>query len=265
MKYILFLALFSLQAQAANYISLASGNQLYDVEVIVFDRNLPQRNSFEISKKPELDLSELNAMWPADPEWPLIKSFTVESEDEQWQVPLNEAGSNQEALAWFAFDLPAEGNPVFQKINRHPQMNALFYQKWRQPATPYRRPGFIKISNWSEDLIPPPAEETEVSEATVVGNLYDSEPVGDFDVSPPAKYDGTFRGKVAFSKQRFHHAHININLHKAAADGEMLIHNMEQNSQIDLGQWQYYDHQQFGVMIKVSVVNWSTETEEQTP
>lgn len=230
------------QVQAANYLSLASGLRLYDVEVILFDRGFPQRNSDQVSEKPALDLSELNAMEPADPNLPRVKSHAKEN-DEQWQVPLNDQGSNVEALAWFAISNNGNSNPVFKKINSHPQIQALFYQKWRQPATPYTRPGYIKISNWPEDSRD---QEEQSNTNTFVGGLYSDEP----QVS--AKKDGTFRGQVAFSKKRFHHAHVNVNLFKEGADGRLITHNIKQNTQIDLGKWQYFDHQEFGVLMRVT-------------
>ncbi len=248
MKKILILLSLAIPAQAANYLSLASGLRLYDVEIIVFDRDLPQLNSHQVSQKPVLDLTELNAMEPADPELPRVKSSAQDvngQNDDQWQVPLNDQGRNVEALAWFAISNNGNSSPVFNRINSHPQMQALFYQKWRQPATPYTRPGYVKISNWPEDAMPNESETTDTMD-TFVGSLHETEKT----ITP--KSDGTFRGQVAFSKRRFHHAHVNMNLFKQGADGEMITHNIKQNTQIDLGKWQYFDHQQFGIMMKVT-------------
>ncbi len=256
MKKLLLFILFCQNTWAANYIPLATGIQLYDVEVLVFARHIAQPDSLLFNNRATVDLDEVNAMFPADDMPWLIEDENQTAEDEQWQVPLEgEQTSNAKALAWFAFDTPAPQNPVYQKINQHPEMHALFYQKWRQPATPYRNPGYVKISNWPEDLINPEAQADDVDLGeTVVGNLFEAH-----DIQEPneeiaiKKTDFTMRGKVAFSKQRFQHGHVKVNLYRDSLDGESLVYLIDQDTQIDLNQWQYFDHPQFGVMMKVSL------------
>ncbi|WP_154222066.1 CsiV family protein [Marinicella rhabdoformis] len=258
MKKMMYLLLAIQTGHAANYLPLSSGIQLYDVEVLVFARLLSQPESNQVSNRAEVDLTSLNAMEAADDDmaW-LIESEKPDQEGDQWQVPIEgEKTSDAKALAWFSFnDLPSD-NAVFNKIDKHPSMRALFYQKWRQPATPYRNPGFVKISNWSEDIpVDQPLdapEEESIRNNTLAGFANENEPEDTFLV--PIKPDYTIRGKVAFSKQRFQHGHVDINLYRESLDGETIIYRTEQSTQIELGSWQYFDHPQFGVMMKVTLV-----------
>ena len=248
----MFLLLAIQTSQAANYLPLSSGIQLYDIEVVIFARQLSQPDSFQISNREEVDLTDLNAMQTAEEDmaW-LIEAEKTDQEDDQWQVPIDEKEtSNAQALAWFAFnDLPSN-NAVYNKLAAHPNMRALFYQKWRQPATPYRNPGFVKISNWSEDTRTDEIDE-ESNNSTLVGFSYQNNE--ESIPAEPVKPDFTVRGKVAFSKQRFQHGHVDINLYRDSIDGETIIYRLDQNTQIDLDKWQYFDHPQFGVMLKVTL------------
>ncbi len=245
MKIIITLLLLSTHTYAANYVSLSSGNTLYDIEVIVFARELPQPNSFEVSNQVELNLKELNVMEAANSDMPLFKSANTIEESTEWQVPLNEKNAHTEALAWFAFDDLPTNNPVYNKIDNHPQLRALFYQKWRQPATPYRNPGYVKISNWPEDMYTPEDEATLEHMTT---------DFTDDTTTKISKSDYTFRGKIAFSMQKFYHGHINVDLYRMGQDDQLILYNINQSSQINIGQWQYFDHQQFGVLMKVSTM-----------
>ena len=240
---------FTSNTPAANYISLASGIQLYDVEVVVFSRQNQTPHSSQFNNREEVDLIEVNAMFPAETDTELlIDEQTVNTSDEQWQVPIEgEKHSNAKALAWFALDQPAENNPVYKKLNKHPNMQALFYQQWRQPATPYSNPGFIKISNWSVDKL----NDSKIDQpsSTIVGDLYQTE--SDEELEFQVKPNYTVRGKVAFSKRRFQHGHVDVNLYRESQDGETLVYRITQETQIDLDQWQYFDHPQFGVMLRV--------------
>lgn len=254
MKKLLLLILCCHNSWSANYIPLATGIKLYDVEVMVFARHITQTDSQLFNNRPKVDLDGVNAMFPAeDLPW-LVEDENQDAESEQWKVPLDgEQTSQAKALAWFAFDAPAQQNPVYQKINQHPEMHALFYQKWRQPATPYRNPGYVRISNWPEDLIQPEAlSDDDDLGSTVIGNLFEVEDTFDSNEVIPIT-DYTVRGKVAFSKQRFQHGHVKVNLYRDSLDGKPLIYLIDQSTQINLDRWQYFDHPQFGVMMKVSL------------
>ena len=267
MKLILLFLLAFQSSHAANYLPLSSGIQLYDVEVVVFARQLIQPDSFQVSNRDEVDLTDLNAMQAVDEDMAWLIESEKPDQDDEWQVPIDgNESSNAKALAWFAFDDLPTDHAVFNKINKHPNMRALFYQKWRQPATPYRNPGFVKISSWAEDLLVTENEdgtsvETEFeSNTTVVGQLHDQQSQNEtygttetIEPEPLVKPDYTIRGKVAFSKQRFQHSHVDVNLYRESQDGVSLVYRLTQATQIDLDQWQYFDHTQFGVMVKVSL------------
>lgn len=265
MKKMMYLLLAMQTGHAANYLPLSSGIQLYDVEVIVFARLLSQPDSSQVSNRTEIDLTTLNAMQVAEDDmaW-LIESEKPDQEGDQWQVPIEgEATSDAKALAWFAFDNLPSDNAVYNKLDKHPNMRALFYQKWRQPATPYRKPGYVKISNWPEDVSVDETTEADSSfsnNSTLAGYAYESD---EEDVTiEPIKPDYTMRGKVAFSKQRFQHGHVDVNLYRNDFNGESIIYRIEQNTQIDLDKWQYFDHPQFGVMLKVALATEFKKPEE---
>lgn len=245
MKKIICLIFFCGWANAANYITIDNGNALYDIQLIVFARNLPQPQGQQQAEQTWIDTTQLNPMLPVSASTPLTKPLSPASTaKQQLQVPMQDGQQPFKALAWFALKNDPQLLQMVKKINRQNNMRTLLFQTWRQPATPYQKPGYIKISN-------------TVDEPTSTPNSF-----GD-GLNERRLPDFTTQGKVAFSKRRYAHGHVAINLLRYNEQNEPILYRIQQKDQIKLNQWQYFDHQQFGVLMKVNKVNFNSKQEKQ--
>lgn len=238
MKNLICLLFLSGWVEAANYITIDNGNSLYDVQLIVFARNLPQPLSEQHGNKAWVDTSQLNAMLPVDDDIPLVQPLPQQhSETKQpLQIPLQDQ-QPLKALAWFALENNPQLLQMVKKIDLQSNMKTLFFQTWRQPATPYHKPGYIKISN-----LP-------------------TEPLPTTDPAELKQPDFTVQGKIAFSKRRYSHGHVALNLLRYNNNEQPIIYRLLQKSQLKLDQWQYFDHRQFGVLMKVNKANFNQPQE----
>jgi hypothetical protein len=264
---------------AQEYHLITDEAPVYDVEVIVFARLLGQPDAGSLnSRTVSLDvpyrlLTELDESWPLFAwQQPEIKAITnTGGEADNWQVPIEEAEPETEALVWFRYPGNAT-HPVTQRLAANPGLQPLWQQKWRQPATPFLAPEYVHVSSiWvppvePDELSEPADQFTEPSPLLSSVNANEETLMTD-EVEPmysePQYPDFTFDGAVAFSEQRFTHIQVRMNFYRQDSSGQMITYSMEQKSRITLGEWHYFDHQQFGVLTKVMPVAINPEEIEQ--
>lgn len=247
----------SFSAATQEYQDLEADNWVYDVEAIVFGRNFSQPDADTLkSRQSSLDVST-RALLSDYEELPLIRDVVEnpsENESGQWQVPLEGERPKKQALIWVLLSEDMNQS-VVNKLQTNPTLNPLHYQKWRQPATPFLSPEYVRIPNpQAAEIIvehESPFEEPEAVEAVFSSSTFDESLT---DTPHTTQPDFTFEGVVAFSKQQFTHAEVKVNYHRLDQFGETISYTINQKQRIQLGEWQYFDHQQFGVMIKVSKI-----------
>ncbi len=269
-------------AHAQEYIHLTDDNLAYDVDVVVFARNLSQPSATTMTNRfLDIDLASIPLLKNND-DLPLFKPLIPENpaessegsilevnEDDNWQVPLSEQNNDTQALVWLLLNQNSR-HPIIERLNINPSINPLFHQQWRQPATDFLAPEYIAISSIkpAEELfyevgdepIDPINEPFETTSASTEDNddtsITENQPVMSFP-------DFSFDGMVSFSKQRYTHFTVKMNFYRQDAEGQQLIYNINQKTRIELGQWQYFDHQQFGVIVKVVAVDNPLNQEQQ--
>jgi len=277
MKKILMLLSLSTTLTAQEYHLITEDEPVYDVEVIVFARLLGQPDATTLNPKPaDLEvpyriLTDLDESWPLfqphQPEPLTIDGNSTEMgqpvNDQDWQVPVNDEEPETEALVWIQFPQNLE-HPVTARLATNPGIMPMHQQKWRQPATPFLSPEYVHVSSIWE----PPAEEpdgmpadgqnsfaitTSPSPEMAMMDNINEDPLAS-DEAAMLVEDYAFDGAVAFSEQRFTHIQVRMNYHRHDLNGELITYGMNQKSRIRLGEWHYFDHQQFGVLTKVTLV-----------
>lgn len=256
---------------AQEYLRLKQDDVVYDVDVVVFARRLAQPSAETFNNAPLLTDPERRFLTPWDPDWPLL-NFPVpeppenaaKTEDE-WQVPIEEKPKEVDALVWVAF-ASNPNHPVLQRLSVNPNLKPLLHQQWRQPATAFLQPEYVAVTTLPQSA----ADATEESNFGNNGDFnegHTDEPLtnpsvdhtfgslNDFFATPQPKPDYSVDGQVAFSKQRFTHLHVKMNLFRINETGEPIVHAISQQRQVELGEWQYFDHQQFGILAKVTAVS----------
>lgn len=251
-------------ASAQNYIKRTAEEPVYDVEVIVFGQLLSQPTVDSIQQAVIFDQEAAATVdfLPADEDWPFIKTqtnlaqsnsddsqLTANPQDDSWQVPLDEKPIDYDVLVWFLKTNQLAG-PVVNLLDNNPKYKPLLRQAWRQPATPFNNPLYVKINTQTHDNEFSTNQSNIDDENMVIDltdfneNLTPKIDIRDFQVD----------GQVALSQGRFTHLHIKFNYYRINQQNEPLIYASKQQRQIKLNQWQYFDHQQFGVLIKVTAV-----------
>jgi hypothetical protein len=263
-KFVLLCGLFILfDGQAQNYIQRTAEEPVYDVEVIVFGHHLAQpsvetvKQAAVYDQQAAVDVDFL----PDNEDWPIIKSPPDEPVDRQpaasadstssensndnaeWQVPLNEEPTEYEVLVWYLKSNQLN-SPVVNLLAKNPKFKPLIRQNWRQPATPFNQPLYVKLNSHPEES----SDNTEDQEPT----LTQQQDFSFIQDDKPAVSDFQINGQVALSQGRFTHLHIKFNYYRINQDNDVVIYASKQQRQINLDEWQYFDHPQFGVLIKVT-------------
>lgn len=259
------LLLISGAAFAQNYIKRTAEEPVYDIEVIVFGRYLAQPAVESIQQAVVYDQQaavEVNFL-PPNEDWPIIKSppqkpdnnqsqknadnRTPENQTDQsgWEVPLNEKPIDYEVLVWYLKSQQLIGS-VVNLLDSNPKYKPLIRQVWRQPATPFTQPLYVKVNSPYQDAVANSEDKNTDQE-----NRFDFT----FNATDkPTFQDFQIDGQVALSQGRFTHLHIKFNYYRINESNDVLIYGSKQQRQIKLDQWQYFDHPQFGVLIKVTAV-----------
>lgn len=223
-------------SHAQEYLRLTQDSLIYDVEVIVFGRLLSQPVANTIKTKSLILADELKQLSTLeDDTLELIKPVTGGAStqvggNDNWQVPVSDNKGLVDVLSWFKFPTTMN-HPVVNRLQNNPTIKPLDYQKWRQPATSFLNPDFVYLTS----------NHFETAEDIVLNQ----------DLLPN---DFEFSGQIAYSKQKFDHVQIKMNYYRNDDLGHSITYIMDQKSRIELNEWQYFDHQQFGVLVKVSPI-----------
>lgn len=233
---------------AQEYIRVTDDEVIYDVEVIVFSRQLLQPEAETMNNALSVKTEDVLILPQWDREIPLVVDIeSPTSSDSEWEVPLNEEKEKQQkdVLSWIILENEMN-HPIIDKLRSNPTINPLFRQKWRQPASAFLQPQYVEISQL----------DTKEELTNDVNFLTQSNMIKDNIYT-----DNSIDGQVAFSEQRFTHLHIKMNLFRINDLGEQIVYKIAQQKRIELDEWQYFDHQQMGVLAKVTAVNFSLENE----
>lgn len=263
------LFLFAGAAWGQNYIKRTTEEPVYDVEVIVFGHNLTQPSADSIQQATVFDQQKTVdiSFIPADEDWPTIKmppdkqagesaqspnnpEISQEASQEAaqkstWQVPLNEQPVIYEVLVWYLKSRQLIGS-VVNLLDNNPKYKPLIRQLWRQPTTPFNKPLYVKVNSAQSTPLTDPATSENTTQAWPNSK--------DFLAQPIEIQDFQVAGQVALSQGRFIHLHTKFNYYRINQNQEVLIYGSKQQRQIKLDQWQYFDHPQFGVLVKVTPV-----------
>ncbi len=246
---VLMILLLSHSTQAQEYLQLNQDEVVYDVDVVVFARRLAQPSTETFNNAPLVDTETSRTLELWDQAMPLFiyqePKTAVEEPTEDWQVPIDEQPQWVDVLSWIMMTNTMD-HPVIERLEVNPNLKPLMHQKWRQPATDFLQPEYVKLS-----LIE--ATEQPVEDDASMPTLFPTK-------SLQPEY--TINGQMAFSKQRFTHLHVKMNLFRINAEGEQIIHRIAQQKRVEMGEWQYFDHQQFDVLAKVTAVELTPPAEE---
>lgn len=234
----------SLSPDAQEYLNLKQDDVIYDVDVIVFARQLAQPDAEAIKNANAIKSEDVLQLETWDGETELLQyppiEIKPENSDENWQVPIDaEEALPVNVLSWIVLT-NSMTHPIINRLEANPTIKPLFRQKWRQPATAFTDPQYVEVSSLEE------TEEPTLTNTNRMENLIEEQPMID---------DFSIDGQVAFSKQRFTHLHIKMNLYRQNINAEQIVYEISQQKRIELDEWQYFDHQQFGIIAKVTAIN----------
>ena len=254
---VILLLLLSQTALAQEYLQLNQDQVVYDVDVVVFARRLAQPSTDTYNNAPLVQAGLIRTLELWDQEMPLFiypePEVATEEASEEWQVPIEEQPKLVDVLSWVMLSNTMV-HPIVDRLAVNPNFKPLMHQKWRQPATQFLQPEYVKLSQIESTESEDESQQSIEANEPMMTNMFPVE-----TIHPDYSIDG----QVAFSKQRFTHLHVKMNLFRVNADGEQIIHRIAQQKQVDLGEWQYFDHQQFGVLAKVTEVSLNPPTEQQ--
>ncbi|MEZ5471691.1 MAG: hypothetical protein R3E90_07915, partial [Marinicella sp.] len=189
------LVLLPMMAFAQEYQVLRPGQWVYDVEVVIFGRQLAQPDSLYINNRvSNLDVP-VHTLLTNFSDLPLLKDLpqTNPEESEQWQVPIEGNQPKQQALVWVLLQ-SSMNHPVIKKLQSNPTIKPLYFLKWRQPATRFLSPEYVAVTS----IIKP--EITFENNPDSAPQLESFEPFSDY----------AFDGVVAYSKQKFDHVTVKM-------------------------------------------------------
>lgn len=229
------------------YLRMSQNEVVYDVDVIVFSRQLSQPSAESMNNAESVKTIDVKSLPRWDRNTPLIKFIEPPkvASDSEWEVPLKEQVKQADVLSWVVLDT-SMNNAIINKLNNNPTIKPIFHQKWRQPASDFLKPQYVEISHLVAQTINPNDLPQQPQNMFIQNEIY---------------ADNSIDGQVAFSKQRYTHLHVKMNLYRVNAEGEQIIYEISQQKRINLGEWQYFDHQQMGVLAKVTAVELRPEGE----
>ena len=233
---------FMTQGTAQEYLKLQQDGVIYDVDVVVFARLLSQPSAKNINNKPITKNENLMSLPAWNRQQPLLVYPEPVSENSaEWQLPLSEQPKQVDVLSWVILD-QSMNHAIVNRLQANPGIKPLFHQKWRQPPSPFTQPQFIEVST-----LPATIDLSEYAQE-------EPNEINYFERQAQQVADYSIDGQVAFSKRKFSHLHVDMNLYRQNSEGETIIYQISQQRQIETGQWQYFDHPQFGVLAKVTQV-----------
>ncbi len=237
--------LFSSAIFAQQYLNMRQDGRIYDIDVIIFARALSQPPAQSVSSKPLLKSDSVNVLPTWDGTQELLQ-FPPLTEQSSHSVPINNQANPVKVLSDLILSNSMD-HPIVNRLSANPTFKPLYRQKWRQAPSQFTQPKYIEVSNLPQ--------ENQINGFN--SNGFNSS--GSNTIAYGEVHDYKVDGQMAFSMQRYTHLHVKMNLFRNSSDGEQIIYELSQQKRIELDQWQYFDHQQFGVLAKVTTVKLNPE------
>lgn len=232
---ILLILLLAFPAYAAKYINVKNGHGVYDIEVIVFSRTLPQPPLSTISNKALFNLESALIVEPKSPQDRIYITRKTDPQ-EKWEAPVDTQISGK-ALVWYEPQSNKKMAGIWNKLSQSSEYLPLLHKHWRQPLTSFKNPKYVVL------------DQINIS-------LYDSSTnTGLSEEQPIQSNNYSLHGKIALSQGRFTHLHVKVNLLRNNLNNESIIYAINEKRQIQFNQLNYFDHKEFGVIILVSKTN----------
>ena len=231
------LAQFVTDALAQEYLNLQQDDVIYDVDVIVFARQLSQPVLESINNKASVKTADVLVLPVWDREQDLFQ-FPEISEPPIDSVPIDNQANPVRVLSDVILSSSME-HPLVDRLSANPTFKPIIRQQWRQAPSAFLNPRYIEVSN-----IVVSNQTQDDDDDMRFNHIMPDENIPDYSVD----------GQVAFSEQRFTHLHVKMNLFRVNSEGEQIVYELSQQKRIELDEWQYFDHQQFGVLAKVTAV-----------
>lgn len=252
-------------AMAQQYLEMHQDELIYDIDVVVFARQLSQPSAESINNQASVKSEEVLKLPVWDGEQDLLL-YPEPIEPPSDSVPIENQANPVNVLSNLILTHSMD-HPIINRLKVNPTYKPIFRQKWRQLPSEFLNPQYIEVSNLIQ------TEANTYNEPNQAGmNPTDMNPadMNQLDVSPtglnrtslnqPYVFntdlvaDYSVDGQVAFSEQRFTHLHVKMNFYRINAEAEQIVYELSQQKRIELDQWQYFDHLQFGVLAKVTAV-----------
>lgn len=257
---------------AQQYLKMGQDELIYDIDVVVFARQLSQPTADSINNQVSVKTPDVVQLPQWDEKQVLLKYPEI-IEPPSDSVPIENQADPVTVLSDVILDTSME-HPIIDRLNTNPIYKPIYRQKWRQLPSVFLNPLYVEVSNLKQaettddhGLPPGALNQTSINQPdTNLSPFNQPNPrqatFDSYDYNLPATElmdadlvaDYAIDGQVAFSEQRFTHLHVKMNLYRINAEGEQIVYELSQQKRIQLDEWQYFDHQQFGVLAKVTAV-----------
>ncbi len=258
-------AVLSNSVYAQQYLNLRQDGHIYDVDVVVFARQLAQPSSDAINNQALVKNEAVLTLPVWDQQMPLFVHPQIAAPDNEseWQVPIDKQAEPVKVLSDIILSTSMD-HAIINRLKANPTYHPIYHQKWRQMPSAFLKPQYVEVSSLQATEVtrlnslestsipitdPPPTEDNPLdNQEDSFDNFYTNSSnalnVADYSID----------GQVAFTQQRYTHLHVKMNLFRINAEGEQIIYQLSQQKRIELDKWQYFDHQQFGVLAKVTAI-----------
>ncbi|MCF6320052.1 MAG: peptidoglycan binding protein CsiV, partial [Proteobacteria bacterium] len=220
---------------AQQYLDLRQDGYIYDVDVVVFTRVLSQPTAESINNKALVKSEDVLVLPFWDRQQDLFQYPEV-AEPPSDSVPIENQANPVRVLSDVILSTSMD-HAIVNRLKVNPSFTPVYRQKWRQVPSAFLHPKYIEVSNLNQSQ---PIGGNKLNPSNFIVN----ETLPDYSID----------GQVAFSRQRYSHLHVKMNLFRVNSEGDQIIYELSQQKRINLGRWQYFDHQQFGVLAKVTSI-----------
>lgn len=230
---------------AQQYLDMKQDAHIYDVDVVVFARRLSQPTTELINNKASVKGEDVLVLQPWDGEQSLLQ-YPQATELPNNTVPIENQAKPVKVLSNVILST-SMNHPIINRLVANPTFKPIYRQKWRQAPSAFLKPQYIEVSTLPVNT----QNQGHSVNSQTLNNNYSNQ--SNFVIHDKLA-DYTIDGQVAFSSQRYMHLHVKMNLFRINIDGQKVVYELSQQKRIDLDQWQYFDHQQFGILAKVTAV-----------
>lgn len=242
-------SLISSAVNAQQYLNMRQDGRIYDVDVVVFARQLSQPDAKSLIKKPLVKNQDVVTLPLWDGQQKLFQYPEVAAPPDN-SVPIENQANPVRVLNDVILSTSMD-HAIVNRLKVNPTYRPIYRQQWRQMPSSFRNPRYIEVSSLSHQNNQAAARPMDRFNEL---NEEDSEVRSEFSMKTTVP-DFSIDGQVAFSSQAYNHLHVKMNLFRVDSMGQQITYQLSQQKRITLNQWQYFDHQQFGVLAKVTPVS----------